>query len=345
MTLRLLLRRLAGPPAIVALTTASAFAVGALRDDPSGAPTFTLDPSAPLFAAHNAANLLPGQHTAACATIANSGHGRGRVALYAPAIRGDLARHLQLTVTRGRRGQAPSGSCTSFSADSTEYGLEDPGVLFRGRLADFPTSSAAALLDPSEWPAGAEHSFRFALELTDDPASEGLSATWDWRLAVESLDSSAPGAARDGSASSSSTTAPRCERVQLAGAVRARRHRTILKRIRINRRVGGVLAMRVFGDAGAQRVVLTTGLRVHRKTLLIPRWARVSYTVNRGRPRRAHRRPFRVRVPARTLRQGTNRIAVKVVPPRGRGRTRRRVFGLRSTAARLGGRPVCVVSP
>lgn len=365
MLTRISLRRLAALVAATVLAGAAAASLAALRDDRARAPRLTLDTSAALFGAHNAANLLPGQQAEACTTVANAGDGRGRAALYAPAVTGELAPFLTLTVTRGARPASSSSSCAAFTPDSTAYGLDDPGVIFRGKLAEFPNKTASALIDPADWPAGAAHAFRFELALTDDPASEGRSASWDLRLAVEALDAAVPApdvAKADAPSSSPSTpssgptpsatadssdgaSATSCDRVQLAGAASGRRNRTLVKTVRISRRVRAVLVMRVFGATGAPRVVLTTGLRVRGKTLVIPRWANVRYAVNRAAHVRSRRRPFRVRIAARSLRPGTNRMTVTVKPRRGRGRTQRRTFRVKSTVMRVGGQNVCVVGP
>jgi len=299
-------------------------------------PRLVVGASGPLF---DAVALRPGGGAVACLRVENAGRGRGRAALFAPSVEGPLARHLELTVTRGRGGDR---SCAGFAGDARAYGLDAPGVLFRGRLSEFPASVASAVLDPAVWPAGAARAYRFALELGDDPAAEGLAARWDLRLAAEALEAppAAPPVSTAGRRASSSAP-PGCGRVQLAGAARGRASRTLVKTARVRGRVRSVLVVRVLGAAGAERVVLTTGLRVRGKTLVIPRWARVTYAVNASRRASAVRRPFRVRVPAGRIVPGANRITVRVRPRRGRSTTT--TFVLRATTTTIGGRRLCVL--
>lgn len=322
----------------MAATTAvtGAVAGAALQVDAPRA-RLALDVDAPLFAGDNAANLLPGQTRDACVGIANAGDGAGRAALHAPGLTGDLAPYLTLTVTRGTRsGGDRSRSCGAFVADSADLGAGAPGVVFRGRLADFPAREADALLDPDRWAPGVRRAYRFSLRLADDPRAAGRSARWNWRMAVESL----PAPARAHAATSRVT---RCATLQLAGAVSGRT-RTLVRTVRLDRRVQAVLLLRTFGSAGATRVVLTTGLRVRGdKTLRVPRWASVRYRLNGRLGAMPTTRPFRDRVTARELAPGHARISV-AVQPRGRGRKRVTAFELDVTPTTIGGRTVCVVS-
>jgi hypothetical protein len=315
------------------LACGSAAASSGLRDGEPHA-RLTAAATGPLFGAHNAAALRPGDPVEACLAVTNAGSGRGRPARFAPSAGGPLAPHLRLVVTRGRGG---GRSCDGFVADGRAYGLEAPGVLFRGRLGELPRTADRAVLDPEAWAPGVAHTYRFTVTLADDPAAEGLEARWDLRLAAEALED-APGAATAAAASSSPAA---CGRLQLAGAVRGRTGRTLVRTVRVRGRVRSVLAVRVLGTAGAERLVLTTGLRVRGRTLVVPRWASVAYRVNTGQAVTAARRPFRVRVAAGALRPGTNRVTVRVRPRRGRPRTT--TFALRATTTVIAGRRTCIL--
>jgi hypothetical protein len=124
---------------------------------------------------------------------------------------------------------------------------------------------------------------------------------------------------------------------------RGRSSRTLVRTVRVRGRVRSILVVRVLGAAGSERLVLTTGLRVRGRTLVIPRWARVTYRVNGTPPVSAGRRPFRVRVAAGAIRPGANRIVVRVRPRR--GRTQSTTFSLRATPTATGGSPLCVLGP
>jgi hypothetical protein len=147
----------------VALAGGVAGAASQLRPTPQ--PRLTLDARGPLV---DVANLLPGTRVDACARVVNRGDAAGRVALHAPAVRGGLAQHLELTVVRAKGCMSPAGA-----------------VLFRGRLADFPSSAATAVSEAVALEPGAARAFHLTLALADDAGAEGLDARWDWRVAVE----------------------------------------------------------------------------------------------------------------------------------------------------------------
>jgi hypothetical protein len=152
----------------IALVTAGVAGGLALAGDRDRARArLRVDAPAPLFAAPN---LVPGQRSTACARVTNTGDASGRAALYAPGIDGALAEHLTLTVTRRTSCHAGGGA-----------------LVFRGPLASFPRARANALPDAATWRPGDAHTYRFDLQLGHDPAAEGRSATWSWRVAVETL--------------------------------------------------------------------------------------------------------------------------------------------------------------
>jgi hypothetical protein len=290
--------------ATVGLATLAGTAGAAVRDPAVPAARLALDAPSPLFGAHNATDLRPGERRSACVSVVNRGDGDGRAVLLIARREGALARHLALSVTRG---------------------CEPPGAsLFAGRLAEFP---AGGLDAGATWRPGERRELGLALVLADDPAAAGQSASWDWRLAVTGA-TVTPGAPSPARAAS-------CSAVRLPGG-----RRTLVRRVRVAPRVSAVLVVRLLGSRGRERLVLTTGLRVRGKTLDLRGWADVRYDVN-GRGHAGRRRPFRVRVAAGAIRPGTNRIVV-AVRPRG-GTPRRATFVLRARAAQTGPRSVCEV--
>lgn len=131
-------------------------------------------------------SAAPGDHSTACISISFGGPSRTAVRLYG-RVSGRLSRHLRLTVTRGS-DRAPSfPSCASFSADRTNYAGAGPGVIYSGRLSEYPQSAATGLLDPAGadrgWEAGERHSYRFSVSLVDGDRAQGLSArsTFLWQ--------------------------------------------------------------------------------------------------------------------------------------------------------------------
>ena len=235
-------------------------AAAALPADPAR-PRFVLDAGAPLFAARD---LVPGARRSACMAVRNAGGAPGRPALYAAGPRGALARHLRLTVARG-------ATCADAAV-----------VVYDGTLAAFPGSLATALAEPAVWAPGERGAYRFDLVLGSDPAAAGLSAAWDWRIAVEPA------------AVARSVRPATCERLS-ASRPFARRVRGVRVELRIRR----------------ARLEVRTRLRA----------ARVRYRVNERAAGTSRRRPFRVRVPAAAFRPGRNVVRVVLAPRRGRART------------------------
>ena len=100
-----------------------------------------------------------------------------------------LAQHLELTVTRGTLSGSPSaGSCTSFTADGTDYAGNGNGVVYHGTLAAFPSSSSTALIDPTSgspaiWTTNAQHAYRIHVLLLNAAGAQGKTAsqsfTWE----------------------------------------------------------------------------------------------------------------------------------------------------------------------
>lgn len=142
-------------------TTASQandFAAGTvhLTDNDAGAALVTLS------------GAMPGESSTGCILVTYGGSLDADVRLYA-TVSGPLAPYLTVTVTRGTDPTPSFGSCASFVADT--------GDLFEGALSSYPVSFGAGIADPDVWSSGESHSYRMRIELADNPAAEGLSAT------------------------------------------------------------------------------------------------------------------------------------------------------------------------
>ena len=60
-----------------------------------------------------------------------------------------------MVITRGTIATPTFDSCTGFTADAANYIGAGAGVIYDGKLADYPTSYAAGIVDPdSDAPAG-----------------------------------------------------------------------------------------------------------------------------------------------------------------------------------------------
>jgi predicted ribosomally synthesized peptide with SipW-like signal peptide len=143
-----------------------------ITDNSSGAAMFT------------SANLRPGVPVSKCIKVTYTGSLSAGVKLYGSTT-GTLSSYLTLQVTRGDVSSGAFGDCTNFTPDAATYGL-GPGVLYSGPMTSFPSSLGGAVADPnSSWSQNEAHFYRFTVDVADDNAAEGKSATsaftWDAR--------------------------------------------------------------------------------------------------------------------------------------------------------------------
>lgn len=132
-------------------------------------------------AALSLSSATPGASDTGCIRVTYDGSLDAAVRLYA-TVSGALAPYLTLTVTRGTESTPAFDSCSSFSADPTDYVGAGPGVVFSGLLSAFASSYATGVVDPPSgaaetWTSGEVHSYRLSISLNDDTAAQGLSAT------------------------------------------------------------------------------------------------------------------------------------------------------------------------
>ena len=127
---------------------------------------------------------LPGATTNGCIEVRYTGSLAARVTLYGTTTGTGLDRYLDLKVTRGVYDQPepPSGSCTNFRADGTDYIGAGLGVVYSGTLRDFPDAYASGIVDPASaspesWTSGEEHVYRMDVTLQNQLEAEGLTAT------------------------------------------------------------------------------------------------------------------------------------------------------------------------
>jgi hypothetical protein len=283
----------------------------------------SLDVTGPLFAADATASMLPGASRTACATVTHAGDTRTRVALHAPAARGELARFLDLTVVRGTRPADASAGCERFVADPRDHGLGFGGAIFRGRLSDFPRAGQEPVVDPVVWSPGDATGYRFELRLADDPAAEGLSTSWDWAFAVDPL----PAPPRPVTPKASPPA---------AGPPPACRSFTARPGTRLTKR---------FAYPGRRRVLVTakvspTGVRLSARLLTRrgrvlrnPGWTQVAFALNKASVV-AYRRPFEVLLPPRVLHAGRNVVTLDLRARSGRPRRLRMTLQATPVAGR-----------
>lgn len=156
-------------------SAANSFSAGtvALGDNDGGSALLTLT------------SVTPGASDTGCIKVTYTGTLNATVRLYA-TVSGGLAPYLNLTVTRGTDSSPSFDSCAGFTADGTDYLGSGAGVVYSGTLGGYPTSAAAAFLDPktaapATWSTNTAHSYKFVVTLANDNAAQGLSATADFQ--------------------------------------------------------------------------------------------------------------------------------------------------------------------
>jgi hypothetical protein len=130
------------------------------------------DASTAMFA--NVAGLMPGTDTDSCITVTYTGTvDPTAVQLYASGVpTGTLAPYLNLTVDMGAATGAAFRDCTGFTATTNVY---------TGTLSTFAAAHTGYTTGVPTWdPAGTGESrtFRFRLQVQDNQAAQGLSATF-----------------------------------------------------------------------------------------------------------------------------------------------------------------------
>ncbi len=114
-------------------------------------------------------NGSPGSRVSSTTTITYRGTEPAVVRLYVTTIGTGLAGFLRVTITRGIER-------SGFVPDRLDYVGAGPGVLYRGTLAELPTSFGAGVADPATWTDGETHAYRFEVTLVGDERAQGRTA-------------------------------------------------------------------------------------------------------------------------------------------------------------------------
>ncbi len=128
-------------------------------------------------------NAKPGSISTGCIQVTYTGTLPSNVKLYGTGGGTGLNQYLTLVVTRGTFGGTPAaGSCTGFTADSTNYISQGAGVIYNGTLSSWPSTSTSGLLDPTAgspatWNTSAAHGYQFQVTLGTNTAAEGLTGS------------------------------------------------------------------------------------------------------------------------------------------------------------------------
>ena len=128
-------------------------------------------------------NAKSGAVTTGCIQVTYSGTLPANVKLYGTGGGTGLNQYLTLVVTRGTFSGTPAaGSCTGFTADTTNYISEGAGVMYSGTLANWPATASTAQVDPTaaspeSWTTGETHGYQFQVTLANNTAAQGLTGT------------------------------------------------------------------------------------------------------------------------------------------------------------------------
>ncbi len=128
-------------------------------------------------------NGKPGAVSTGCIKVSYTGTLPSTVKMYGSSGGTGLNQYLNLVVTRGTFSGTPTaGSCTGFTADSTNYITQGAGVIYSGTLANWPTTAATALVDPTAaspavWSTGTSHGYELQATLLSTAAGQGLTGT------------------------------------------------------------------------------------------------------------------------------------------------------------------------
>jgi len=130
-------------------------------------------------------NAAAGATATSCIKVTYTGTLPANVRLYGAVGGTGLASYLTLTITRGTFSGTPAAkSCTGFTADTTNYG-SGAGIVYTGLLSAFPTTTAAAVLEPKaaapeEWTTNETHGYKLTVTLGNNAAMSGKNATADF---------------------------------------------------------------------------------------------------------------------------------------------------------------------
>lgn len=128
-------------------------------------------------------NAKPGDVSTGCIDVTYSGTLPANVMLYGTGGGTGLDQYLNLVVTRGTFSGTPAtGSCTGFTADSTNYIAQGAGVIYSGTLANWPASLASAQVDPTSsspatWSNGSVHGYELQVTVQSNNAGQGLTGS------------------------------------------------------------------------------------------------------------------------------------------------------------------------
>ncbi len=135
----------------------------------------------------------PGAVSTGCIQITNSGTLSAQMRLYGTGSGTGLNTYLKLVITRGTFSVTPpAGSCTGFTADTTNYIAQGAGIIYSGTLASLPSSASSALLDPTAsspatWSPQSAHAYQMQVTLLSNASAQGLTGKETFTFEEDSI--------------------------------------------------------------------------------------------------------------------------------------------------------------
>jgi predicted ribosomally synthesized peptide with SipW-like signal peptide len=133
----------------------------------------------------------PASTTTGCVQVTYTGTLPAGVRLHATTTGTGLGPYLDLKITRGNFTSTPAaGSCTGFTADTTNYGL-GAGIIYTGLLSGLGSTAATGVVDPyatvpAVWAAGDNHAYMFQVTVRNDDLGQGKNASTAFTWTAES---------------------------------------------------------------------------------------------------------------------------------------------------------------
>lgn len=155
--------------------------------------TVALTSNSPGSAVLSLSAAKPGEASTGCIRITYTGTLPAELKLYGTGTGSGLNQYLQLVLTRGSFSGTPaSGSCTGFTADTTNYISQGAGVIYSGTLAALPASAASALEDPTSaspatWNNQSTHGYQFQVTVLGNAAAQGLNGQETFTFEADSI--------------------------------------------------------------------------------------------------------------------------------------------------------------
>jgi hypothetical protein len=145
--------------------------------------TVQISSNSPTSAVLSLTNAKPGSVSTGCIQVSYTGTLPANVKLYGSGSGTGLNQYLNLVVTRGTFSGTPaSGSCTGFTADTTNYIAAGAGVIYSGTVANWPANATAGLSDPTAsspatWSTGNSHGYQLQVTVQSNAAAQGLTGS------------------------------------------------------------------------------------------------------------------------------------------------------------------------